>query len=179
MDLDYEVEEQGGKATLRLSCPNDGKGLYKAYVLGPSGRCLLGTMTPDRTRLCLTKTLGVDALRQRGCWPVRGVERELSFPFQPPGAPLPGWCPPPQGLPWAEDALRNAFERTRCPLYRAEPGGGFTLAYPYAPERPFPLPALFCLARTACLQGRVYLLFSFDSAGRPTLPHSGPPGGQY
>ena len=42
-------------------------------------------------------------------------------------------------------------------------------AYPYEEKRPFPLPALFCLARIEEIWGKMYVVFSFDEDGCPIL----------
>ena len=49
-------------------------------------------------------------------------------------------------------------------------GEGFTLAWPFSCARPFPLPALFCLARVAELEGERYVLFRFGRDGWPGPP---------
>lgn len=46
---------------------------------------------------------------------------------------------------------------------------GFFLALPYAEDRPFPIPPLFCLSKLACLSGRWYAVFRFTRQGRPEL----------
>ena len=46
----------------------------------------------------------------------------------------------------------------------------FSLSAPFRSDRPFPLPALFCLARPERREGRLYLVWPFDREGRPIAP---------
>lgn len=179
--MDWQVEEEKGRACLRASRPDDGRGLYRAWVRGPMARCLLGTMSPSGGRLVLRRVLPVADLRAKGCWPVVAVEEELSFPFRrsgpSPGGRLPmGWRRP-KGLEFPDPLVSKAFHESRGAIYREEPEGGFTLAYPFTAGRPFPLVPLFCLARFAAIEGETYLLFSFGREKDPILPHNPSPYG--
>ncbi len=172
--MDWNLEEGDGKATIEVRCEGDGKGLYKAYAVGPTGRCLLGTMTPHRSGLALRKTLSVDALRQTGCWPVRRVETCLAYSFAAPSDAPAGWRALPTPPPLADPLLCRCAQRCGGGWWQQTPAGG-TLAYLYSPQRPFPMEPLFCFARLGRLQGKPALFFSFDPAGRPVLPHKIPP----
>ncbi len=114
--MDWHLEEGNGKATIEAHCSADGKGLYKAYAVGPTGRCLLGTMTPHQSGLALKKTLAVDALRQKGCWPVRRVETCLAYSFAGPSDAPAGWG----ALPTPRERER---ERERIFIYFLVLGG--------------------------------------------------------
>lgn len=171
--MDWRLEEDNGKATVEVRCPSDGKGLYKAYAVGPTGRCLLGTMTPHQSGLALKKTLAVDALRQKGCWPVRRVETSLAYAFSGPSAAPAGWRTLPTP-PLADPLLCRCAQRSGGGWWQQTPAGG-TLAFLYSPRRPFPMEPLFCFASLGQLQGKPALFFSFDLAGRPILPHKVPP----
>ena len=174
--MDWQAEEEKGRVCLRASRPDDGRGLYRAWVCGPTARCLLGTMTPSGGRLVLRRVLPVDDLRARGCWPVTAVEEELFFPFHAPAQPPPpaGWRHSP-ALDFPDPPVALAYRAAPSGLCRDEPDGGLTLAYPFLPGRPFPLVPLFCLARLRRIEGREYLLFSFDREKNPVLPR--PPDG--
>lgn len=172
--MDWHLEETDGKATLEVRRASDGKGLYKAYAVGPAGRCLLGTMTPNPSGLALKRTLAVDALRQKGCWPVRRVETCLAYAFDAPNAAPAGWQALPSPPPFADPLLRRCAQQARGGWWQQTPAGA-TLAYPYSPSRPFPMSPIFCFARPGQLQGKAALFFSFDPAGRPILPHKNPP----
>ena len=59
MERQYRLEG-GGSLTVRADSlraaveaehPADGRGLYKAYLRGPAGRALLGTLAPEGGRL--------------------------------------------------------------------------------------------------------------------------------
>ena len=51
------------------------------------------------------------------------------------------------------------------------------LSAPFRPERPFPIPVLFCLARVERRGGRPWLVWAFDLEGTPVLPRIEPPEG--
>ena len=44
------------------------------------------------------------------------------------------------------------------------------VALPFDPEKPFPWPELFCLARIVPWRGREWAVFAFDGRERPILP---------
>lgn len=163
------VQENGLRAVVTARRPNDGKGLYRAYLQGPEARVLLGTMSPEGGSLSVQRALSLDELRRQGVWPPRGGSAELSFSFSIPDAP-PGWrwCDP-SALDFQEAELQKAAARLGRTLCRRE-GEGFSLAYPFSCRESFPLPALFCLAETAELSGRRYVLFHFNALGWPLLP---------
>ena len=62
-------------------------------------------------------------------------------------------------------------------LYRPEPEG-FSLAFPYAETRAFPLTPLFCFARMERMNGEFYAVFPFWPGGCPRLPHKPAQAGQ-
>lgn len=167
--MDWTVNEETGKLTFAVTRPKDDLGLYRAYAVGPSGgRCLLGALTPQGDRLALRRTLGIDTLKQRGCYPVTTVITTLDHPFTPPLPPLPGWREPPSDLPFPDRILRRAYAAAPRPYYKTTEKG-FALAYLFRENAPFPLPILFCFAQIVCVCSRWFWLFSFDHAGNPTL----------
>lgn len=148
----WSLERQGPRVVIQVWREDRGEGLYKAYVAGPGGRSLLGTLIPEEGRLTLRRTLSVDALQRQGLWPVRQVTEELIYSFQ--DSPV----------RWDDPVLLRAASRLpRHTMLRQE--DGFTLIFPFEPGKPFPIPALFCFA---CLrQGRLF--FSFHSGGVPYI----------
>ncbi len=174
--MEWTAKEQNGKLMISVTRPMDDRGLYRAYAIGPGGsRCLLGALTPGGGCLSLRRTLSVDALRQRGCYPVRSVETALAYSFSAPAPAPPGWSAPPKALPWPDDILRAAYAAApQRPFYQEE-ADGFSLAFPFRGAGPFPLPALFCFARLVPLRQQSCWLFAFDREGRPRLPaHNSP-----
>ena len=71
--------------------------------------------------------------------------------------------------PWDPVLARAGQEAGRGCLFR-EKTGGFSLAFPWAPHRPFPLVPAFCFCRVREMWGGCYLLFRFRWDGRPYLP---------
>ena len=98
------VREEGPRASIAAERPDDGRGLYKAYLRGRGGSVLLGTMTPENGRLLVRRTFSLDELRRRGAWPVLGGAAEMAFSFR-------GEETPPQGWSWAEGGRLELGER--------------------------------------------------------------------
>lgn len=159
--MKWSASEQNGKVTVTVQRPNDGSGLFRAYAVGGSGgRLLLGTLAPQGGLLTLQRTLAVDALRQRGCYPVAAVDTVLAQPFAPAA---------PASPPFPDDILSAAFSRS--PRGRRErEGEGFTLTFPYDPAAPFPMVPIFCFAHFFCRDHRFYIRYAFDREGNPRLP---------
>lgn len=164
---------------VRGRAAEDGKGLYKGYLCGTGGRALLGTFLPEDGRLKLRRTLSLDELRRQGAWPPTGARAELAFSAGSPGGPH-----SPEGWHWEEAPARRMGEPLLAraagggrALYRPEPEG-FSLAFPYAETRAFPLTPLFCFARVERMNGEFYAVFPFWSGGCPRLPHKPAQAGQ-
>ncbi|MCC8120594.1 MAG: hypothetical protein LIO42_01080 [Oscillospiraceae bacterium] len=148
----WSMERQGLRVAIRVWREDRGEGLYKAYLVGPLRRSLLGTLAPEGGRLTLNRTLSVDALQRQGLWPIRQVLEELVYPFQ--GDPV----------SWDDPVLRRCVRRlSRHTLLRQ--GEDFILSFPFDSGKPFPIPALFCFAQLQ--EGR--LLFSFHAGGTPYI----------
>jgi len=127
----------------------------------------------------LRRTLSLDELRRQGAWPPTGARAELAFSAGSPGGPH-----PPEGWHWEEAPARRMGEPLLAraagggrALYRPEPEG-FSLAFPYAETRAFPLTPLFCFARVERMNGEFYAVFPFWSGGCPRLPHKPAQAGQ-
>ena len=171
------VSEDGPRAVVEARLPEEGRGLYKAYLIGEAGRFLLGTLIPERGVLTLRRTLSVDQLRRQGVWPPTGGEAVLAVSPH----PLPaGWhradCPEAE---ISDLLVRGWVAALGGALLRREESG-FSLALPWTVGQAFPLPPLFCLARLERLDGQCCLVFFFDGQGRPSLPppSQSAPGGQ-
>ena len=91
MEERYALAEGKGRLTVRaaegrVACeamlPDDGRGLYKAYLSGPQGRFPLGALLPEGGTLVLRRTLSVGELERRGVWPPTGGGVELAYPAQ-------------------------------------------------------------------------------------------------
>ena len=165
------VQVQQGRANCKGELPDDKKGLYKGWLTGPYGRALLGTFVPEGGALKLARTVSVAELERQGAWPPRGGEAVLAYSFQterPSRTVPPGWS-------WVEHPARLMGEPLLAQaaggggaLLRREEGG-FLLAYPFRPDRPFPLTPLFCFARIQELDGKRYAAFPFRPGGCPRL----------
>ena len=155
------------EVTMTLSPP--ASGLYRGILCGKNGRLDLGTLLPEGERLRLCRTLTIDHLRRCGCWPITGGRGELRYAF--------GSKKFPQG--WEERAdlsclfadLVLAHSVEKSALYRKETSG-FSLAFPWDPQAPFPLVPAFCFARTENMEGKIWLVFSFRGDGWPVVPPS-------
>lgn len=166
--------EGGGEVTLvpeglRVSFSalreEDGRGVYKVWLRGEGkGSMLLGTLAPQNGRLELKRNISLGELERSGCWPVAGARAVLAVPF----AGEERWyC---EGRP--ERLVKDPVVRgqLRGPMLCRREGEGFSLAAPFRTDAPVVLNALFCLARAERLEGRLHLVWSFDSGGLPRLP---------
>ena len=162
-----EMRSEGPRAVCTVCLPNDGRGLYKAYLTGAEGELLLGTLLPENGRLGLRRTFSLDELGRRGVWPPLGGEVRLSFAAGSPGQGTPeGWTCERAPARLMGEALLSAALEGRSALLRREEAG-FSLALPFDTGRPFALPLLFCFARTEDLAGRSYAVFPFRADGMP------------
>ncbi|MEG1747340.1 MAG: hypothetical protein RR226_02825 [Oscillospiraceae bacterium] len=168
--MGWTVECKGTRAAVTVFRPRDDSGLYKAYLRGREGRFLLGTLAPEDGTLVLRRDLPIDRLRRCGAWPVIGADivLEFTFPVRP---------PPPKGWRWSDNAkgftdpvLQESSQLSGAVLLGDWPFGT-KLAYPYSPQKPFPLPPLFCLSKLERLGGKEYIIYYFREDGTPCLPN--------
>lgn len=166
---------QGDRAEVCLSVRPPRPGLYRGLLKGRRGCWDLGLLLPEGGCLRVGRSLSVPALERAGCWPVTGGEAVLLHPFSPgePPTPPPGWrrVRETEGLFPRDPLLAHCAEKakTRLMIRRGE-DGAFSLAAPWAPELPFPLVVLFCLASVEDLGGRLWVVYRFAADGVPRLP---------
>ncbi|WP_160667689.1 hypothetical protein [Colidextribacter sp. OB.20] len=163
------VCQEGPRVHMEAERPADGKGLYKVWLRGDQGgRLLLGTMAPEDGLLRLRRTLSVSALERAGCWPQFRAEAPLAFPFTPQHTEK-WYCEQHPERLLTDPVLRG---QVPGPMLCLREGEGFSLSAPLRADRPFPMPALFCLARPERREGRLYLVWRFGRRGRPIPPGS-------
>lgn len=157
-----ELREEGARVWLRASRGEDGRGLYKAWVQGRTGRYLLGTLAPGEGGLSIERRLSRGELERRGCWPVTGGEICLTYAFA-----RPQWSPEPQPeRVCREEYLKVSLRGRQGFLSRSGPEE-VELAYPFRTDCPLPLTPLFCLARVEGVNGRRCIVWRFDRTGWP------------
>lgn len=172
------VREEGPRALCRAELPDDGRGLYKAYLSGSGGSFLLGTLIPERGTLRLSRTLTLDELKRLGVWPPEGASVKLAFSAEKSSASPTGWVReehPARLL--GEPLLSRCVQGLRGALLRRGEHD-FFLALPWRTGETFPLTPLFCFARPERIAGREYAVFQFNAHGCPRMPHKIAPGGQ-
>ena len=180
MEKRYELAQGRGSLTLagegdrlRISArlADDGRGLYKVFLLGRGGRFPLGTLMPEGGALVLARTVSRSELERRGFWPPAGARVELAFARgggAPPSPPA-GWrreASP--GRLMSDPLLRAGVRELRGCLIRRE-GEGFRLAFPWRADRAFALPAIFCFASVERVGEENYAVFTFNGRGRPVF----------
>ena len=160
---------RGSQVEVTMTLRPSASGLYRGILCGKNGRMDLGTLLPEREGLRLCRTLHVDQLARRGCWPITGGWGELRYPFGSKKFPQ-GWGER-TGLSqlFTDPALAECVEKTA--LWRQDPEG-FSLAFPWDPKVPFPLVPAFCFARVEDLEGRPWVVYAFREGGWPILPPS-------
>jgi len=149
--------DEGCTVVFEAECECLTDGLYRAYLTGENGELPLGVLAPEDGRLRLRKRFPARETEKIGRITEARAEKSFSFTDE-------SWKPLPPG-----PLLQNArLDRALAAIPEARmrrSGGGWELALPYAPERPFPLPELFCFARVDASGGRV--LYRFDEKNHP------------
>lgn len=151
--MEWTVREQGANAVIDVWREDDGKGLFQVYIVGNRSTCPLGTLAPEKGKLHLRRTLLVERLRGKGCWPVRSIREEMVCSFQNPQ------------LRWEDAVLRRSAQNLPRHTLQRE-GEGFSLSFPFDARAPFPLTPVFCFARLAGER----LIVSFHAGGVPYVP---------
>lgn len=162
------VRQEGEQVLCQAMGPTEGHGLYKAWLRGPGGKALLGTLIPEGGALRLRRTLTQAQLRAQGAWPPTGAEVAQISSYLHSAAP-PGWqwtdCP---GRLLGERGLSRSLQGVDRALLRRT-GERFYLAFPCRTEEPFPIPPLFCLATVEQLGEGPHYVFCFSRRGRPEI----------
>lgn len=160
------VREEGTWVRLEAVYPDHGEGLYKVWIYGRGGCLLLGTLAPEGDRLRLCRRVSRSELERSGCWPITRGETVLAFSFD-----RSRWhreeCPERLVM----DVVLQRTLRGRLMLLRRQ-ADGFCLAAQFEPNRPFPLPVLFCLSKIEYVEGKLRAVFCFDRDGNPVVPHN-------
>ena len=71
-------------------------------------------------------------------------------------------------IPFRKPWLQRRLQACHGGLIRTETSR-FHLAFPYAPQQPFPLIPLFCFANVQTINGRQYAVFAFDGEEQPVF----------
>ena len=164
------ITKNGNQIQLTVSKEMDSSGLYKAWLRGPGGEYLLGTLSPEQGHLTLTKTVSLDTLSREGCWPISGGRIAMAFQF----STATHSCNPEPVWRWehrpghqlSDPILRESASNWGSMLIRYTENG-FQLAAPFDPHYPFPITPLFCLGTIQTIDGQPHITFSFDQHGSP------------
>lgn len=175
-----------GEVEVRMVIRPTVRGLYRGYLLGPSGRMELGTLMPEGEKLALRRCFATERLREKGCWPVISGEAVLSYAFgagsanrtTPPRTSAPSAHPT---SPWrktpqlgrffpCDPLLAREAERLGTGYLCRCPGGAFCLAFPWRRGGAFPLTPVFCFCQVRPLFDQPHLIFHFAADGYPALP---------
>lgn len=156
------LQPQGSRTEVRAAMEDPGDGLYRAALSGERGRLLLGVLEPAGRELRLCRRLysrdvaGLGPLQQGEAW--------RSFRFREDG--------------WQESRrpaqlfqgkfLQSRLRSVERAWWRRE-GDLLLLALPLEEGKPFPLEALFCLARLEQVEGRSCVVYTFRQE-EPVLP---------
>lgn len=157
------LESVGSQIEVRGAMAAPGDGLYRAALLGERGELPLGVMEPGGGQLTLRRRLYRRDVATLG--PLLRGEARRSFAFS-------------EQRLWRRTArpgdlfqsrwLRERLADCGTALWRRE-GERLCVALPYAPARPFPLETLFCLARLERIDGKRWVVYSFDRAEKPLI----------
>ena len=159
---EIRLRPEGARTEVRAIMSDPGDGLYRASLRGENGELALGVLEPEGRELALLRRLYSRDLAALG--PLRDGKAWCSFRFQ--------------EERWRETAcpaqmFRSAFLQSRLrPAGRAwwrREGELLLLALPAEESSPFPLEALFCLARVERVEGIPCAVYAFREE-EPVLP---------
>lgn len=156
------LRQEGSRMQARASMPDPGDGLYRAALAGEGGRLLLGVMEPDGGALVVRRMLY--ARDVAGLGPQRRGEAWRSFAFQRTSWQETG-CP---AQMFQGKFLQSRLQGIKRAWWRRE-DGLLLLALPLLEDAPFPLEAMFCLARVEQVAGTACAVFAFRDE-TPVLP---------
>ena len=146
-----------GCACARASLLDDG--LYRAYLRGQNGEMLLGVLEPYDGVLRAEKRLPAAKLAALGT--IRDAQARRSFSFA-----AEKWERVPEVPLFADAALSRRVAAIPGGRYRRD-GRGTCLAFPYAPDRAFPLIERFCFAQIRAVEGQLCAVYCLDEQGFP------------
>lgn len=156
------LQPEGSRTRVVAHMADPGDGLYRAALACGGRQLLLGVMEPADGELAVCRRLYSREIAGLGT-PLRG-EVWRSFSFQ-----KSVWqetdCP---GQLFEDRFLQSRLERTARAWWRRE-RGLLLLALPLEEGKPFPLEALFCLARVTRVEGRLCAVYAFRGE-EPVLP---------
>lgn len=158
------LRPEGVRTEVRVAMEDPGDGLYRASLVGERGELPLGVLEPEGPgRLGLLRRPYSRDMAAIGP-PVRG-EARCSFPFR-----EDAW----QAAERPGRLFQSPFLRTRLEgvsrAWRRERGGLLLLAIPLEEDGPFPLEALFCLARVERVAGTLCAVFAFQGEEPAGVP---------
>ena len=136
------------------------EGIWCAWAVGDRGELRLGVLEPCGDGAVIRRRFSARLTEPLGR--IRQGELRPAHPAEPGD-----WLPAAGELfrsPWLREQLQNASG-----VLTRQAAGRRYVALPYDAGRPFPLPALFCLARVCRIGGRDYVVYAFDSGERPVL----------
>jgi len=148
------LRPEGGRTEIRAEMEDPGDGLYRAVLVGEAGELPLGVLEPQGGRLVLCRRpYSRDVSAIGAC--LRGEARR-SFRFR-----EDGWqeAEAPAAL-FSGPFLKSRLAGVRR-AWRRQREGLLFLAIPLEEGRPFPLEALFCLARIERVEGRLCAVYAF------------------
>lgn len=167
------VETRGLYEEYQAVCRPQTPALLRAWLEGERGAIPLGVLVPEgdvftiRRRLSRERTAELGRVRCCRVRPAEETEPPPPEPSPPPGPPE-GW----EASSRAERLVGGYFAHFLRPLpgvLTRREGTTRLLAAPLDTAAPFPIPPLFCFARTCTLGGGRYAVFAFDSAGAPVM----------
>ncbi|MDD3346235.1 hypothetical protein [Oscillibacter sp.] len=157
------TEKEALYTCFSVRCRPPGAGLWCAWAVGERGELRLGVLEPAGDYAAISRRFSERMTAPMGTL-VQGQLRSVE------SAGETGWetAPEPERLfhsPW----LRRQLHGAQGVLTRTE-GKGRRLALPYDEKKPFPLTSLFCFSALYRIEGRRYVVFTFDKEDWPVPP---------
>ena len=168
------LERQALYTTVHVRCTAR-SGLWYAWAVGEEGEARIGILEPAHGEMSTLAPLG--RLRRIELRPAR--ESSAALPGESPAAKSPAsaqaspWQPCAETWTFPDAFLRRQWQERRREGVREvltqQADGKQYLAFPRTPSGPFPLPGLFCFARSAVIDGRDYWVFTFNPRQWPVM----------
>lgn len=150
---------EGGRVEVAVERPDDGLGLYKAWLCGvEGGQILVGTLAPEGGRLKRRRWFYIRELEATGCWPVKDGKILLAFPFE-----HRNWyCEQHPERLVADPILRAQIKGA---MMCCRDGDSVFLALPFRKEISVMLNAVFCFGRVEIINGSLHIVWKFSKSG--------------